>query len=196
MTLDEQRIAAILENKGISCRPFSKEERRKGKTPDFRAYREDQIVFYCEVKTSEEDVYLDRQLDHFEPGTFVETLRNDPIFNRISAHIHSAHRQFDAVNGDLKLPNVLAFVNHDSKCGFSDLLAVLTGNFFADDGEAYPIYRQFSEGRIVNEKMSIHMYIWVDAEKQEKLLFTQSHKEHHQSFCKIFEVKPSSIKQI
>ena len=196
MTPDEEFIASKLEKRGIICRPFSKKEKKGSKTPDFRVYRENQFVFYCEVKTSEEDTFLDVQLSQVDPGTIVETLRNDPIFNRISTHIHSANKQFNAVNGDLKFPNVLAFVNHDPKCGFSDLLAVVTGNFYADDGNAYPIYGQFSEGRIKSEKTMIHLYIWADADKPEKFLFTQSHKEHHMRLCKIFEVEPDSINKI
>lgn len=196
MTPDEDFIASKLEKRGIICRPFSKQEKKGSKTPDFRVYRKNQFVFYCEVKTSEEDIFLDRQLSQVDPGTIVETIRKDPIFNRISTHIHSAHKQFDAVNGDLKFPNVLAFVNHDQKCGFSDLLAVVTGNFYTDDGSAYPIYGQFSEGRIKSEKAMIHLYIWADADKTEKFLFTQSHKEHHIRLCKIFKVEPDSIKKI
>jgi hypothetical protein len=53
-------------------------------------------------------------------------------------------------------------INHDAQCGFNDLLAVLTGNFYATDGTAHPIYRQYSQGRIKDEKNRIDLFIWLD----------------------------------
>jgi hypothetical protein len=104
-------------------------EMRKSKTPDFRVSKGDDSVFYCEVKTSKKDSWLDEQMKKKRVGCIAGGLRNDPIYNRFTDDIHTAVKQFDAVNPDQEYPNVLALVNHDQNCGFLDLVAVITGNF-------------------------------------------------------------------
>lgn len=88
------------------------------------------------------------QVNSAAPGELVGGARNDPIFNRLTADIHEAVKQFDAVNRDQEYPNVLALVNHDDMCGFNDVLGILTGNFYASDGGAINAlnleYRRFT----------------------------------------------------
>jgi hypothetical protein len=144
MDKDEQKVREYLEKRGFGCGSFSKEERRLGKTPDFRVNLNGSFAFYCEVKSSR-DPWLDNMLENAPAGEVVGGPRNDPISNRLAADIHAAVKQFGAVNPKQKFPNVIALVNHDHKCGFDDLLAVLNGNFYADNGIAHPIYRQFTE---------------------------------------------------
>jgi hypothetical protein len=128
MDPDEERVKAYLENHGLTVERFSKAETRTGKTPDFRVFRNGEFLFYCEVKSSPKDKWLDEQLYNAAPGELVGGARNDPIFNRLTSDIHQAVKQFDAVNKQQKHPNILALVNHDDMCGFNDLLAILTGN--------------------------------------------------------------------
>src|SRR5207249_7292846 len=110
------------------------------------------FTFYCESKHVQHDDWLDKQLATAAPLEIVGGARPDPIFNRLTAHIHEAAKQFGAVNPDRGVPNVLIFTNSDAQCGFPDLMAVLTGNFYARGGAVEPIYRQYSEGRIREEK--------------------------------------------
>jgi hypothetical protein len=196
MNPDEERVKIYLENLGLTPKPFPKTEKRAGKTPDFRVFRNEAFAFYCEVKSSSEDRWLHKQLESSAAGELVGGLRNDPIFNRLASDIHEAIGQFDAVNNDQKFPNVLAIVNHDDMCGFNDLLAILTGNFYANDGTADPIYRKFSHGRIKDEKEKIHLFIWLDDHKPHQLLFNQTSSDHHASLCTVFHVTQNQIKQI
>ena len=195
MDADEQMAREYLERRGFACESFLKEERRLGKTPDFRVILNESLVFYCEVKSSR-DPWFDNLLENAPAGEIVGGLRNDPIFNRLVADIHEAVKQFNAVNPKQEIPNVIALVNHDDKCGFDDLLAVLTGNFYADNGIAHPIYRQFSEGRIKDEKSRIHLFIWLDDYKPERLLFSQTNEGLHLKLCQWFRIEPGSIQQI
>ena len=196
MDPDEERVKSYLEGRGLTAERFSKAETRAGKTPDFRISRNGEFLFYCEVKSSAEDRWLDEQLNDAAPGELVGGARNDPIFNRLTADIHEAVKQFDAVNKDQKYSSVLAFVNHDNMCRFNDLLGILTGNFYANDGTAHPIYRQFSHGRIKDEKGKVHLFIWLDDHKPDRLLFSQTDETHHATLCAVFGIKQNEIKQI
>lgn len=179
---DENIVTEFLAKKELESTEFQKQERRNGKTPDFRVLRNKAFAFFCEVKTIEKDT--------------VEGLREDPIFNRLTDDIHTAVKQFDAVNQKVEAPNVLAFVNYDRNCGFLDLIGVLTGNFIAENDQPHPIYKQFSEGRIKDEKARIHLFLWLDDFKPERLLFSQTNAEFHKQLCGWFGVNPNDIKQI
>lgn len=196
MEPDEEKVEHYLDERGFTVERFSKKETRAGKTPDFRVSRNGEFLFYCEVKSSPEDRWLDEQLDSASPGELVGGARNDPIFNRLTKDIYEAVKQFDAVNEDQRHPNVLVLVNHDDMCGFNDLLGILTGNFYANDGTAHPIYRQFSHGRIKDEKRKVHLLIWLDDHKPDRLLFSQTEETHHAALCAAFGVEQSEIKQI
>lgn len=168
MDSDEERVKSYLQGRGFTPERFSKLETRFGKIPDFRVSRNGEFVFYCEVKSSPKDRWLDKLLDAAVPGEVVSDFRNVPIYNRLTGDIHEAMKQFDAVNKGEQHQNVLAFVNHDIMCGFDDLVAVLTGNFYADNGTVHPIFKQFSDGRIKDEKGKIHLFIWLDDYKPDR----------------------------
>lgn len=198
MDADEERIGGFLADYGLAADRFQKSEIGSGKTPDFRVRRPDseELLFYCEVKSIREDDFLDRRLDEAEPGELAGGARKDPIFNRLTDDIHQAVKQFAAVNAELARPNVLAFVNHDRMCGFLDLIGVLTGNFMAEGGRAIPSYRLYSEGRIKDEKASIHLFLWLDDFRPHRLLFGQTHEDHHLLLCECFRMEPAAIVQI
>jgi hypothetical protein len=55
----------------------------------------------------------------------------------LARHVAKAATQFDAVNADRAVPNILIFVNHADASSFADLHETLTGTFFAQNGEQY-----------------------------------------------------------
>ena len=114
------------------------------RTPDFRVFDDDELAFYCEVKTAQEDDWLDKKLADAPPLTLVGGGRLDSTYNRTSGHIHSATGQFDAVNPALVHANVLAIVNGDDMAGFTDLIQVLTGNAYC---AAVKLFRCFANTR-------------------------------------------------
>jgi hypothetical protein len=115
-----------LKQHSLVTKRFSKEEQRKGKTPDFRVFQKSDLVAYCEAKHVQEDDWLDEQLEGAQPLEIVGGMRPDPIFNRLTAHIHTAAKQFAAVNPNRDYPNILFLLNPDRVCKMVDLLAVLT----------------------------------------------------------------------
>lgn len=148
LDIAEQMANPFMEQHRLRCERFNPAELRRGKTPDFRVFKGAELVLYCEAKHIQQDEWLNKQLNNAQPLQFVGGARPDPVFNRLTDRIHEAAKQFNAVNPDRFLPNVLVFTNSDHQCGFFDLIAVLTGNFYAESGAVEPIYKQYSEGRI------------------------------------------------
>lgn len=193
---DEELVISLLAQKGLVAERFTKTERRSGKTPDFRVYSKGALVFYCEVKTIDNDLWLDEMLDKSPSGKIVGGARPDPIFNRLTDDVHKAASQFNAVNNANDVPNVLIFVNHDSLCDEMDMIAVLTGNFLAEDGTPHRIYSKFSEGRIKDEKYTIALYCWVENGKFRSLLFNEAEKLFLKKLCYLFGYQENQIRTI
>jgi hypothetical protein len=172
---------------------------RRGKTPDFRAFKGNDFVLYCESKHLQYDEWLENQLKTAKPLEIVGGLRHDPIFNRLADRIHDATKQFGAVNHDHEFPNVLVFTNSDTHCGFPDLLGLLTGNFYAEGGGIEPIYKEVSEGRIREEKLTIDLYVWLNEWKgdQQKgsAFFTES-SEHYVSLSALLGSDPARHRHV
>ena len=171
--MDEGELMAkeYFESLGLVVERFTKKEQRSGKTPDFRVLRDGSLCFYTEVKTIAEDDWLGAQLRGAPPLTPVGGSRPDPTYNRLSSKVHEAAKQFEAVNLGGEYPNVLVFVNFESMCTYGDLLSVLTGLAFVDDGSRPPIFRHISEGRISRERDDIDLYLWIGLEGERKRLF-------------------------
>lgn len=182
---DEELVARLFADKQLRAERFPKVERRRGKTPDFRVFQGEVLKFFCEVKSVEEDTWLDKKLDAVAPGQLVGGARDDPVFNRLTDDIHQATAQFLAVNPNSATPNVMVFVNHDSMCDEQDMNGVLTGQFLADDDTSHRIYTKFSEGRIKNEKYLIHLFCWVEEGRFRAMTFNQSHPTHCSALCKL-----------
>jgi hypothetical protein len=193
--VDEDRIKSYLESKGFTVKRFSKKEMRAGSTPDFRVSRNSEFLFYCEVKSSSSDQWRDKQYDA-AIDDLTGSAKSDPIFKKLTDDIHKAAKQFNAANKDQKYPNVIAFVNHDDKCGFNDLVGVLTGKLYTNDGKAHPIYGKFSHGRIKDEKGKIHLFIWLDDRGSGRLFFNPTNKTIYTKLCAILDIKQNEIKQI
>jgi len=193
-TSGESTVSRYLTGRGLSVQRFDKNAMRRSRTPDFRVMANERLAFYCEVKTAQEDEWLEKQIDSAPPGTLVGGSRPDPTYNRVSNYVHSAAGQFDAVNAGCEHPNVLAIVDSDWEAGMHDLLSVLTGNAYTGSGPIR-MFSNFSDGRIREEKYRIYLYLWFDARKPEPFkIWTQSHPEHHAALCVHLGIDPASIK--
>lgn len=193
---DEEVVVKLLDDKGLRAERYSKAERRQGKTPDFRVFHGEELKFLCEVKSVENDTWLDKKLDAATSGEIVGGFRKDPVFNRLTDDVRTAVAQFLAVNSDAAVPNVMVFVNHDPMCDEQDMVAVLTGQFLADDGTTHRIYAKFSEGKIKNEKYAIHLFCWVENGCLRALTFNQANPVHCNVLSELFGYDPNRIKSI
>jgi hypothetical protein len=195
---DEEKVELFFRNLGLEVRKFMKSELRTGKTPDFKVLdsKSDKLLFYCEVKSISKDNWLDERIAEVPSGQIAGGLHNDPIFNRLTTDIYQSIKQFDTINPDISIPNGLVFVNHDDFCGFLDLIGVPTGNAMTENLGVMPIYRLYSEGRIREKKARIHLFIWLDDFRSDRLLFNQTDENHHKLLCNIMNMDPSSLKII
>lgn len=176
MSKDEQLVADFLKTKGLSPARFQKEE-RTSETPDFRLHSGETLVGFCEVKSR---VYIP-----------FEGVKKDTTMDALSADIHKAVSQFDAVNPELSFYNLFALVNHEPGLDWTFLHNVLTGNFYADSGKVHPIYRRYSEGRIRLEKRRIDLYMWFDPHKGTHfLLFSPNEEQRLHGLCALLGVIP------
>jgi hypothetical protein len=146
---------------GIVPVRYSKAETRAGRSPDFKIMLADRLVGFSEVKSPRDD-WLDEQLEGAEAFEIRGGVRKDPIFNRIGRQIEKAVSQFDAVNANHDLPNVLVFLNHDNASNFNDLEETLTGEFRTTTGERIATVKNVSEGKLKDAKDRIDVFIWID----------------------------------
>lgn len=193
---DLDLVRHLIEKQSLKFVIFSQHEMINKKTPDFKIVFNKKLVGYCEVKSTH-DEWPQEQLNSVPLNTIVSECRNDPVFNRMSNAIHKAASQFNSVNADHRMLNILAIVNHDIHSGPNDLRETLTGNFLADDGTLYPINRRISEGRIKEDKKIIDLYIMINprtrcivAEFINDINFDRAEK-----VLNIFDIDNSNIKK-
>jgi len=194
----EARVAQYLESLGLKTARYSKQEQRASRTPDFKVYSGESLALYCEVKTSQEDTWLDELLENVEPGTLVGGTRNDSTYNRVASYIQNSVGQFDAVNPSIESPNVLAILNGDTEAGIIDLLQVFTGNASCVDGSVWPMYREFSEGRIKESKLKIHLFLWFNDWKDSgpQFYLPGVHERHTPRLCELFGIDFDSLHRL
>lgn len=133
------------------------------------------------------------------PLEIVGGLRHDPTFNRLAGHVHEGAKQFYAVNTDREFSNVLIFTNSDTHCLFADLLSTLTGNFHAEGGMVEPIYKEISEGRIREEKLTIDLYVWLrewKGKQQKGTLFFNEGSKHYARLSALVSSDPANHRRV
>jgi hypothetical protein len=192
---DLELVAEWFATNGLHAQRFADAELSTGKTPDFRVFRDGQLVAYCEVK-SPRDEWLDNQLRDAAPFQIVGGLRDDPTFNRIAGLVRKAVKQLDAVNPDRRLPNIVVIVNWADASHFSDLDEAMTGYLRLSDGTKAPTMLKISEGRMRDEKRRIDAYVWFDGHRRkvEGIFFTQSDMAHRDAVCSWFRVDQAKIR--
>lgn len=152
MNESEQKIYTSLSDKGFTVLTYTKDELRNNiKTPDFRVYKDQQLVFFCEVKEIHED---NRNYDN---GAL-----KDNTYDIISECIHESYGQFLSVNKNHDVPNVLAICSKRHGIDILDYKLTCEGGFKTNDGKFVPAFKKVSEGRIKYERTFIDLCIWYD----------------------------------
>jgi hypothetical protein len=115
----------IFQPREIELRRLNKEE-KKEKNPDFKLFKESKLCGYCELKSPRDDWTFESP-DKGKPGESVTETRRSPTSNNLARQLKSAAEQFDAINPNHELPNVLILVNHAVGRTRSDLYITLAG---------------------------------------------------------------------
>jgi hypothetical protein len=181
----EQAVADFFAKRGLRVQRFSKEEIRRCKTPDFRVFRNNEFVMFCEAKHLHCDDWLYKRLDNAASGQIVGGVRADPIFNRLTNHVHEAVKQFTSVNPKHEHPNMLFLANSDRVSDVLDLIAVLDGMFSDQSGVREPICPQYSEGRARKEKFTVDLFIWWNVWMNKDPQRVWHPSIHHQRVCEL-----------
>lgn len=152
---NERRVRDHLHALGLRVeRYFSGKQHHVLKSPDFKLFEGRRLVAFCEVKSV-----------NSAQNAAGSTRDSDPTFNRLVKDVHTAAKQFEAVNPRGERMNILAFVNNDSVCGVDYLEDILTGAFTTDSGKTYNFFRRYSNGVIKDERLKIHLFIWMDLDE-------------------------------
>jgi len=158
---------------------------RHGKTPYFRVFRNKEFVMFCEAKHLQCDDWHYNRLDNAAPRQIVDGFRADPIFNRLTNHVHEAVKQFTSVNPNHEHPNTLFFANSDRVSDVLDLIAVLDGMFRAESGVRAPMCKQYTERRISEEKVTVDLFIWWNVWMSKEPQRVWHPSIHHQRVCEL-----------
>lgn len=176
----------------VQRRRFPREEMAKGKTPDYRLrLAKGELVGFAEIKSPRDD-FLDDLLEG-TAGEIVGGLRQDPIFNRIERHIKTAADQFDAVNANGEVPNIMVFVNHDDASDVRDLAETVTGYLRTDDGTQHPTMLPRAQ-RVRAATAKIDLFIWIDAKRQQPLYRFNDGSAKVAEICKLLGLDATAIK--
>ena len=94
-------------------------------------------------------------------------------------------------------PNVLAIVNREKGAKFGDLIHVLTGNAY-EGGEVIPMFSKYSKGRIREEKLRVHLYLWFDEREpsRPRMFLSDFHAAHYSALCRYLDVDPARVKRL
>jgi hypothetical protein len=193
LNTDEKRARDFLIRNGFEVKEFTKEEKSKSKTPDFKVFKGRKLVFFCEVKTIDKDAWIEELKLKAPSNGKIFSERGDPKYNCISNKIYEAVKQFDAVNADQKYPNVLIFINYNDNCRLFDLECVLVGSLSNKSGRKIPFFKAYSNGKIKLKKLHVHLYLWIDEVKNVYWRFIFDNKKNLDNLCTCFNIKPSQI---
>jgi hypothetical protein len=170
--VDQKQVEDLIFNPhGLT---LQKIKRGLGRSPDFQVLLNGTPVAYCELKSPQDD-WLDKLLDQAKPCEIVGGARNDPVFNRIQRLTNKAATQFQSINPNRVLPNILCFVNHDNSSSYADLREIFTGFFHTSDGSRHLTMPHVASG-LSRAKQEIDVCIWINSlnNKIEGYLFNQN----------------------
>jgi large subunit ribosomal protein L30 len=144
---------------GIAIERFSGEALRRGKTPDFKLVKHGSLRAYCELKSPRDDFIFELPQD----GSAIR--ENLPFHRKLGSHIRYAAQQFDAVNPNRALPNILAFVNHSPDIARRHIHATVAGLPGPDGRPIFMLSRKMQE-QVLNAARKIDLFLWIDVPRR------------------------------
>lgn len=175
---------------GLIAERIDGEEVRKKSAPDFRLFKDGEIVAYCEVK-SPRDSMLDRlseALSSALPGEIVSIGGNDPTFNKLSRHLKKACYQLTSVNPQRVELNIVVFVNRIRGVSFLDLHETVLGYIKLGDGSLLQTMPKRAQA-LRPYVATLDLIGWIDANGQEGPLWAiTEHEERKHRVTQLFGV--------
>lgn len=187
----------VFNGRQIVLESFTKEEMQGRKTPDFKLLKDGKLVGFCELKSPRDDWVFDVPAD-LKPGELREEVRHDPAAHNLARNIGKAAEQFDAVNPDHRLPNILVLVSHARLRGPVDLHMAIAGIMMPDGGRRFLLVdskeKDWSKAWKKQRKLweasrSIDLFFWIDAHKRSCKHISNLDAVRHQEARELFGIK-------
>jgi Ribosomal protein L7/L12 dimerisation domain len=170
----------IFRPRDIVLQRFSKEEIAKGKTPDFKLIKGSKVCGYCELKSPRDDWTW--------PGKSVVETRHSPTSNNLARQITTSAQQFDAINPDHKLPNVLVLVNHAIGRTRSDVHVTLTGIPVPGGANLFTLKLDHQK-EVWESARRIDLFFWVDPQERSCDPLYANDPIHRATVCSLFGIQ-------
>jgi ribosomal protein L30 len=160
---DEVADAALMrelafDQNAIALEPFDAAAQRAGKTPDFKLLKDGSLSGYCELKSPRDDFIFESP----QRGG-VAIRENVPFYRKLGGHVRKAAKQFDVVNPDHALPNVLVIVSHCPHVDRRDLIATIGGlPIPGSERRLWMLSRKDQEETLAAARR-IDLFLWIDA---------------------------------
>lgn len=155
---DRHLVARFLQRRGFATE-FSPIKHESGLiTPEYLVLKNGTQVGFCEVKTTPD---------------FGRSGGMDTAFSDLDANLRTAVAQFKLVSPDTRLVNILAFVDHQSGLGWTDLRALVTEDMAAEarsgyGGERYESESELDAAPLVQVKAGkwpVDVYLWFSSDR-------------------------------
>src|ERR1700722_16202413 len=176
----------------VVLQPFSKKEMAKGKTPDFKLMKGAELSGYCELKSPRDD-WIFEFPDDIKPGESATETRSSPTSNNLARQIISAAEQFDAINPDHELPNVLVLVNHAAGRTRSDLHVTLGGIPVPGAPHLFAL-KPDHQKEVWKAARRIDLIFWVDPQKRSCQPLYANDAIHRAAACDLLGIKTGEQK--
>ena len=151
-----QKLA--FDGKDIVLEPYDAAALRAGKTPDFKLRRNGELIGYCELKSPRDDFIFEKP----EPGQSVFR-ENLPFHRKLGGHVRKAAKQFDAVNPNHELPNIMAIVSHCPDIDRRDLIATIAGLHIPGTERRLWMLTKHKQAETLEAARGIDLFLWIDA---------------------------------
>lgn len=160
---DEAADAALLRElafnkKGIVTESYG--AKNKTKAPDFKLVKDGDVKGFCEMKSPRDDFIFETPKDG-APAV----RKNVPFYRKLASHIRRAAKQFDSVNPNHTLPNVLVFISHSPEIERRDLIATIAG-LPVEGGNPIFLLDRKMQIEVLKAARRIDLIIWIDANEK------------------------------
>ena len=91
--------------------------------------------------------------------------KNLPFHRKLGSHIRHAGQQFDAVNPDHSLPNIMVFVTHAPDIERRDLHATIAGLPAPEPSKRVFMLSRKMQEQVLDAARKVDLFLWIDAEK-------------------------------
>jgi len=179
--------------------PFTKQEMQGRKTPDFKLFKNGKLVGYCELKSPRDDWVFDVP-DDLEPGEIRQEVRPNPAPHNLARNIGKAAAQFDSVNPDHELPNILVLVSHARLRDTVDLHMAIAGIEMPDGTRRFllvdPNEKNWNKAwekqkKLWEDASRIDLFFWIDAHKRSCKHISNLDAKRHCEARELFGIETS-----